>query len=196
MKIVREDLSWAASSGVITEAQADALWQALEGRSDVRPRFDLAHVAFYFGALIVMSAMGWFMTLAWENYSGGGICAIAAVYALCFLLTGRNLWQKKLKVPGGLLVTLAVWMTPLVIYGLERLSGIWPRGDPGTFRDFHIWVKGSWFLMEAGTIIVGVVALRFMRFPFLTFPIAFALWYMSMDLTPLLFGKEEFAWNE
>jgi hypothetical protein len=99
-------------------------------------------------------------------------------------------------VPGGLLFTLAVWMTPLAIYGLERVFGIWPQGDPGTFRDYHIWVKGSWLLMEVGTILAGLIALRFIRFPFLTFPIAFSLWYLSMDLTPLLFGRKEFSWNE
>ena len=50
--------------------------------------------------------------------------------------------------------------------------------------------------METGTIIAGLVALRFVRFPFLTFPIAFSLWYMSMDLTPLLVGRSDFTWNE
>jgi hypothetical protein len=196
MRISREDFIWAASTSVITEAQADALWHALEKRGDVRPRFDLAHLAYYFGALIVMSAMGWFMTLAWENLGGPGICGISVLYAICFVLAGRTLWRLQMNVPGGLLFTLAVWMTPLVIYGLERTTGLWPQGDPGTYRDFHIWVKGSWFLMEAGTILVGAIALRFIRFPFLTFPIAFALWYMSMDLTPLLFGKEDFAYHE
>jgi tetratricopeptide (TPR) repeat protein len=34
------------------------------------------------------------------------------------------------------------------------------------------------------------------RDSFLTAPIAFTLWYMSMDLTPLLFGRPEFTWNE
>jgi hypothetical protein len=91
---------------------------------------------------------------------------------------------------------MAVCMTPLAIYGFERLTGIWPQGDPGTYRDYHIWVKGSWLFMEIGTIIAGLVALRFIRFRFLTAPIAFSLWYMSMDLTPLLFGKSEFGWDE
>ncbi|HUK82451.1 MAG TPA: DUF2157 domain-containing protein [Verrucomicrobiae bacterium] len=197
MKIVRNDLGVAVSKGIITESQADALWQALEDQGVVRPRFDVANVAYYFGAFTVISAMGWFMTLAWERFGGGGIFVISGVYALCFTLAGWSLWrQREMKVPGGLLVTLAVWMMPLAIYGLERLSGVWPQGDPGTFRDYHIWVKGSWFLMEVGTIIAALVAMRFVRFPFLTFPIAFSLWYMSMDLTPLLFGKPEFTWNE
>jgi hypothetical protein len=40
--------------------------------------------------------------------------------------------------------------------------------------------------MEVGTVAAGLVALRYFRFPFLTAPIAFALWFMSMDLTPLI----------
>lgn len=50
--------------------------------------------------------------------------------------------------------------------------------------------------MELATIAAGVVALAFVRFPFLTAPVAFSLWYMSMDLTPLWFGKAEFTWDE
>jgi hypothetical protein len=197
MKVSKEDLNWAASEGLISTEQVEALWRALESRRGAGPKFDLAHVAYYFGALIVISAMGWFMTLGWERFGGGGIFLIAAAYALCFVLAGRTLWYKEhLKIPGGLLFTMAVCMTPLAIYGLERLTGIWPQGDPGVYRGYHIWVKGSWFLMEVGTIIAGVVALRFIRFPFLTAPIAFSLWYMSMDLTPLLFGKTDFTWNE
>jgi hypothetical protein len=43
--------------------------------------------------------------------------------------------------------------------------------------------------MEIGTVIAGLVALRFFAFPFVTAPIAYALWYMSMDATALLFHK-------
>ena len=90
----------------------------------------------------------------------------------------------------------AVCMTPLAIYGLQRWTGFWIQGNPGTYRDYYVWIKGSWFLMELGTIIAGLIALRFVRFPFLTAPIAFSLYFMSMDLTPLIFGKNEFNWNQ
>jgi hypothetical protein len=199
MNLCKEDLSWAAREGVISAAQADHLWQKLRERdtSSAGSKFDVANVAYYFGALIVMSAMGWLMNLGWERFGGAGIFSLAALYAALFILAGRTLWYKEnLKVPGGLLFTLAVWMTPLAIYGLERAMKVWPRDDPGNFQGFHIWVKGSWILMEVGTIIAGIIALKFIRFPFLTFPIAFSLWYMSMDLTPLLVGKPEFTWQE
>lgn len=197
MRLTREDLEQAVDDGILSEAQAGRLWEALALRQRGRPRFDAPHVAYYFGALLVIAAMGWFMTEAWESLGGGGILVIAVVYALCFVLAGRTLWQRQgLRVPGGLLYTMAVCMTPLAIYGLERVTGLWPQGDPGAYEGFHVWVKGSWILMEAGTIVAGLVALRYVRFPFLTAPVAFALWYMSMDLAPLLFGQLELSWDE
>lgn len=187
----------AVSEGILSKEQADKLWSVLELRYAERPKFDLPHMAYHFGALIVISAMGWFMTEAWERLGGGGIFIISTIYAVCFVLAGRTLWYKQeLKIPGGLLFTMAVCMSPLAIYGLERLTGLWPQGDPGIYRDYHIWIKGSWILMEVGTIIAALVALKFIRFTFLTAPIVFSLWYMSMDLTPLIFRKTEFSWDE
>lgn len=197
MRVTREDFEWAAGEGLMTAEQSGALWEALAKRAEGRARFDLPHVAYYFGALVVVSGMGWFMTLGWEALGGWGIFALSAVYALCFALAGRTLWFKQgLRVPGGLLFTLAVWMTPLALYGLQRALGVWPQESPENFRDYHVWVKGCWVVMELGTIAAALVALRYVRFPFLTFPIAFTLWYMSMDLTPLLFGQAEFSWDQ
>ncbi len=191
MKVSRKDLDWAVSEGVISRGQAEGLWRVLEERDSERPRFDLPHVAYYFGALVVISAMGWFMTLGWERFGGGGILAIALVHAACFVVAGSLLWRKQgLRVPGGLLVTVAVCMTPLAVYGFERMTGLWLQGVPGAYRDFYDWIQGSWFPMEVGTVVAGLVALRFFRFPFLTAPIAFSLWFMSMDLTPLIYGAD------
>jgi hypothetical protein len=197
MKVFKEDFDWAAARGLITPEQSDALWEALSDKVSDRPQFNFASVAYYFGALIVIAAMSWFMTLAWESFGGAGIFTIASLYALLFVLAGRTLWfHQNLKVPGGLLFSIAVCMTPLAIYGLQRWTGMWPQGDPGAYRDYHIWVKASWLPMELGTILAALIALKFVRFPFLTAPIAFTLWYMSMDLTPLLFGQTEFTWEQ
>jgi hypothetical protein len=90
---------------------------------------------------------------------------------------------------------MAVCMTPLAMYGLERATGIWPANDPGHYRDFHAYIKAGWLWMELATICTSAVALRFVAFPFLTAPPAFVLWYMSMDLAPFLFGHD-LTWNE
>ena len=62
-------------------------------------------------------------------------------------------------------------------------------GVPGEYRDFYDYIKGGWFPIEVSTVAAGLVALRYFRFPFLTAPIAFALWFMCMDLTPLIYGS-------
>lgn len=198
MKITIEDLRWAVSRNLLTEEQVEPLWKALENRpATAQPRFEVLHVFYYLGALIVMSAMGWFMTLGWQQFGGFGIFVIASGYAAIFVLVGRNLWNtESLQIPGGLLMTMAVWMTPLAIYGLEWHFGLWPQGSPGAFRSYHQYIKASWVLMELGTIAAGFLALRFFRFPFLTFPIAFSLWFLSMDLTPLLLGQDSFSWDQ
>jgi len=201
MRLEREDFDWAVQQNLITASQAENLWTAFLSRypqeDEVnRPRFNFANVSYYFGALIVISALGWFMNEAWESFGGAGLFFIALFYAICFIFTGKNLYfQQNLKIPGGLLFTMAVAMSPLAIYGVQRWTGYWQAVDPGIYRDFHIWIKGSWFLMELGTIIAGLITLRFVKFPFLTAPIAFSLWYMSMDLTPLLFGENEYTWR-
>ena len=196
MQVDKKDFQWAASRGLISNEQVETLWQALKSRS-TESSLSLPNVAYYLGAMVVIGAMGWLMGNAWEQLQGGGIFLLAVLYALLFVITGRKLWyEEKYRVPGGLLFTMAVCMTPLAIYGLERYLGIWPQGDPGNYAGFHFWVKGSWFFMEVGTILAGLLALKYVRFAFLSAPIAFVLWYMSMDLTPLLFGKTEFTYEE
>ncbi|HEX3761054.1 MAG TPA: hypothetical protein VHW23_20305 [Kofleriaceae bacterium] len=212
MQVSREDLAAAVAQGVITAKQADdlcALWEKRAPSPDgkmpplvepppaaPRPRFDFVHVAYYFGALLVISAMGWFMTLGWERFGGLGIFAIALVYACCFVAAGRTLWHREnLNIPGGLFITMAVCMTPLATYGFLRWTGWWPAADPGNYRGFHEWIKGGWFTMELATIGAGLVALRSYRFPFLVAPVAFVLWYMSMDLAPLLYGTDV-TWSD
>jgi hypothetical protein len=197
MKLTQNDLQWASQQGVLSTEQATTLWRVLNERYPHRSRFDLAHVAYYTGALIVIAAMTWFMTLAWEAWGGGALFAIAAAYAASFCSVGWLMWTRSsYKVAAGLLVTIAVCMTPLAIYGLEEMTGLWPQGDPGSYRDYYAWVKGSWIVMEVGTVLAALVALKFVRFAFLTAPIAFSLWFLSMDITPLLFGQSDFTWDQ
>jgi hypothetical protein len=197
MKITKDDLLLVSEQGVISEQQASQVWDILTTRKKDSPKFDIVHVAYYFGAFIIMSAMGWFMNDAWNEFGGGGLTAIATIYAIAFILAGRHFWFREgLRAPGGLLFTLAVWMTPLAVFGFEKMMGWWPQGDPGAYRDYYHWIKGGWCLMEVGTIVAGIIALKYVKFPFETFPIAFALWFMSMDLTPIIFGGQEYVISE
>jgi hypothetical protein len=200
MRIERADLDQAIAQQILTGPQAAALWRLLQSRQPVaaglpppapeapQRRFNGLNVAYYFGALLVIGAMGWLMTLGWEAFGGKGIFLIATLYAFFFTLSGfRLLAQPETRTPGGLLVTMAVCMTPLAVYGFERMTGLWPGADPGSYRGFFPWIRGGWFAMEAATVLAGLIALRKVKFPFLVAPIAFVLWFMSMDAVPALF---------
>ena len=193
--INHEDLATVAAAHGLNAADANRLWNALHARGAGRQRFDAAHVAYYFGALVVISAMGFFMTLAWSSVGGIGLTALALAYAVAFWLAGESLWTRGLFTPGGLLFTVAVSMTPLAVYGIQDATGLWPQGDPDAYRDYYTYVRGSWIIIELATVGIGTAAIVARPFPFLTAPIAFALWFMSMDLTPLVFGASEYTWE-
>jgi len=188
----RQDLQRAVAAGVIDTARAEALWQFLDDRpgGDLRPRFDLVHVLWYAGALIVIGAMGLLTTLAFAQLGGAVLAPIAALYGVLLTAAGQRLWRRDLQIPGGLLIAVAVTMAPLFVYGVQDALGWWTHAEPGNYQDFYVWIRASWLPMELATIAAGLVALRFWRFPFLVAPIAFALWFMSMDLVPWVFGAD------
>lgn len=165
MKIGKADLERAAELDIINPAQVEPLWRMLGEAAASRPRFDLIHLLYYFGALLVIGAMGWFMTTAWEELGGGGIFLVSVLFTALFISSGTFIWRNQsLRVPGGLLITMAVCMTPLMVYGLQRWLGIWPFDDPGVYQSFHRWIRGGWFPMEVATIAAGILALRFLSF--------------------------------
>lgn len=195
MQILRSDLQAAARVGLITEEQGEKLWEYFEGLRPEQGRFQALHVIYYFGGILVLASMSWFLTTAWD--SGPLVMAISAGFAAIYLIAGNSLWfRHQLKIPGGLLVTAAVGLVPVFVYGFQKATGLWPQGDPGSYHGYHVWVKGSWFFMELATILASIGALMRFRFTFLTFPLAVTLWYMSMDLTPLLFGRTDFTYDE
>jgi len=197
------DLRAASAAGVLDATQLDRLMAFLRQRGAAvadaapAPRFDVAHVLWYAGALIVIGAMGLFSTLAFAEMGGRALAATAVVYAAAFTAAGHYLWHtRKLHTPGGLLIAIAVSMAPLAVYGIQDEFGLWGQfGKPGTTHDFYIWIKGSWIFMEAAAIVAGVIALRFYPFPFIVVIIGLALWFMSMDLAPWIAGERYADWE-
>lgn len=167
------------------------------GRS-AKSSFTVENVIYFFGALIIIAAMTFFIGVTFEKLGGPGIALVSALYITAFVIAGRTLYfDHGHETPGGLLVTIAVCIVPLFIYGLEVTFNFWPeRNAPGSYHQYHALIKSSWIFMEIVTIAAGALALKYFKFPFLTMPIAFSAWYLSMDLTPLFFGSDFFAWEE
>jgi hypothetical protein len=201
MRYSSEDLRAAADAGVITPAQATALRAFFDARHPAAPadgpRFDVVHLLWYAGALIVISAMGLFSTMAFAAMGGVGLAVTAVIYAAVFGWTGHYLWHtKQLRTPGGLCIAVAVGMMPLAVYGVQEAFGLWTDfGKPATVRDFYKWIKGSFVFMELATIAAALLALKFYRFPFIVFLMAVALWFLSMDMVPWITGTPHGNWD-
>jgi hypothetical protein len=151
--LAEKDLRRAVAANILSDEQAERLWHFLQPqRGPVADRrLDFPRVAYYLGALLVIGAMTVFMGLAWEPFGGLGICAIALTYAAAFVRVGCALWRRpELRIVGGLCMTMAVCMTPLALYGFCRWVDIWPHGDPGTYHDYYLLVRGGWLVLEAG----------------------------------------------
>jgi hypothetical protein len=196
LEIVRDDLVWAAGRGLLPEHQVDELWNNLQLRYRDRPRLSSSYVAYYFGTAIVLLGMAWLLIMAWsEEWGGGVVFLIAASYFMVFAGLGQYLWFKKqLKIPGGLLVTIAIFMVPVALYGLQCMLGLWYR-PPGRyynpFFESHSQKELLNFLpMEIGLLIAAVGAMAFIPFPFLTAVMAYLLSYVCLDWAYTKFVKK------
>ena len=194
MQVNREQLAQAAKAGVITPVQADTLWVFLNEFSENAPAFRPAHILYYLGGLIAISAVSFFVPLAWDTWAGWPMFALAAGFAvLGVALTHFFLYRKQLQIPAGIMITFAVAVTPLAVYSLQRALGFW-EGDYRSV-DFHRYIDWRWILMELATLSAAAIALWRYRLPFLLFPVSVILWYLQMDLVPFIFNDLDQNWE-
>lgn len=182
------DLRSIREAGIIDDAKLTEITAFLANRSQAgsaQPRFDLTHVLWYAGALIIIGAMGLFTNEAFNRMGGWALATCGVVYAVIFLAAGHILWKNKaLRVPAGLLVTVAVSMVPMSIYGVQDALDLWKYalGNPGDYQHFFPYLHGSWIYMEIGTILAAVLAIWRYPFPFILMIGGVALWFLSMDV--------------
>lgn len=191
MDVQHEDLNKAAQEKIITHEQAGKLWDYLIQLQGDAPRFEFSHVMYYFGGFLAISAVTLFVTLSWEALQGVGLFVLSS----CLFLLGAALihyfLDKQLVIPAGIMSVFCVALVPLAIYNILLIFGWFPNSSTH-YRGFYSWVQGYWVPMELGTLIIASVMLYIYQFAFLIFPIAFTLWFLSMDLYCLFFNTNDF----
>lgn len=191
MQIVKSDLLSAVEKKILRVDQVDKLWNHFESLRPDQAKFQGLHVLYYFGGILILASMSWFMTQVWTN--GMHIMLLSFFFAASYFIAGNILWKKKdSKIPAGLLLTAAVGLTPLFIYGFQKYIGVWSWNLSTSYSDYHFFIREQWVYLEIGTIIAALITLRYYKFAFIAFPLALSAWYLSMDLTPLMFGKDQY----
>ncbi|MEQ1881216.1 MAG: DUF2157 domain-containing protein [Burkholderiales bacterium] len=190
----RPELEKAVRAGIISAEQADHLTAFYAEQATETPHFSFVHVLYYLGGMIAIGAMSLFMTLGWAALGGWGGFVTAIFYAILALaLTHWFRERKGLQIPAGIMATLAVVMVPLAIFGAQQALGYWDLDKP--FRHYHQYIDGRWMMMEFATLAVAAILLWRYRFPYMLMPVAVTLWYMSMDLVPLLITDNWQDWE-
>src|ERR1700733_10596737 len=114
MQISKEIFLKIAAQVGVSEEQSQRFWGQLESSEGHTKPGPFSVFLYYFGALIVISAMTWFMNLGWERFGGLGLFFIALLYGLIFATIGALIWkQHAFRIPAGLLITCATCMVPL-----------------------------------------------------------------------------------
>lgn len=156
------------------------------------PKFVLSHLLYYLGGMIAIGAMSVFMTLGFSLYGSGAMMTICVCYAVLASCIARFLYQKNLKTPYSILLGFILCLVPLFTFALQHYLGFWQ--EYSDYQQYHQWVSPQWLILEVATLLVGVAMLWRFRRSFLTLPIALTLWYLSMDIAPLL-TQSELDWD-
>ena len=83
---------------------------------------------------------------------------------------------------GNLLIFAATGIVPLLVYTIQRWTGLWPDQEALAYADFYRLIRPQWVMMEVASIIVALMIVNLTRFPLVVLLVAFWSWYLSMDL--------------
>ncbi|MBN1127473.1 MAG: hypothetical protein JXA71_00700 [Chitinispirillaceae bacterium] len=83
-----------------------------------------------------------------------------------------------------------------MVFSFQKYFNVWVFKSPGDYDSYYTWINSGWFLMEMATIITAVLFILIFKFPFLTFPLSFTVWFLSMDITPVVYGSGVHSWEE
>ncbi len=186
MKVTRDELEEAVRNGIISQDQAERLYEFLDRttRKNRVPEpsspFGFSTVLYYMGGLIAIGAMTLFMNLGWEMFGGWGILSLSLAYAGAGLYLALRFRDRGYDLPASMCAAFVIAITPLAIYGFQKAMGWWP--DMVVYREYHHYIRWHWIYMEVGTLVVGAVVFYLFRYPFLLMPVAVTLWYMSLDV--------------
>jgi len=193
-------LQRALSRGVITpEQHASLLAIAAEegvGAREMPRGFNWVTVAYALGALLVVFAGGWFLAQRWLSLGPAGVLVVVLFYAVLAGVASLWLERRDFREAAGIAAMVAVSLTPVVVWALESLTGLWPAETWGQpyYPNYPAAEASRWLVTELATILAALIVLRKRPWWVVVFPIAVSLFGLvlhlpraiGIDLTPVL----------
>ncbi|GHT78727.1 hypothetical protein FACS1894130_05820 [Spirochaetia bacterium] len=193
MKYTNDQLKEAVKNNIFTQEQIDVFKTFVNNSNDQLSK--LLKVLYYGGGFLIISAMTWLIGTSLVSLGKTGVVVFFSLYLIIFFISGYIFfYRKKLETAGGLLFSVSISLVPLLVFCILCLVDFWDAGIE--YEDFYIWIKGRFIVLELCAIAFAVPILIKTKFPFILFLIAFALWFMSMDIEPIVFEKTKATWTE
>jgi hypothetical protein len=191
MEIRRDDLDAAAHAGVISAAQADALWTTLSVQATAsapapaqRAGSGLRDAAILAAAVVTAAPAAWLLFAAWERWGAAPAVGVAGAVAAIFLGGAR---AHRRGAPGApVLVTAALVLLPLAVHAAEHWLGYAVDATPAT--ELGDWLLGHHVPVIAATAASAAIALRVVGAPILSALLVAVSWFAAMDAAPAIFG--------
>ncbi len=199
------DIRRAASEGAISEADAGRLigWACSKPLDQARKAvateqsqgFNVITIAYYFGAILMILAAAWFLTNTWETLGTAGVLVTTLIYFTIAAGVGWWIRSRGFFIGGGLLITVAVTLVPLMVLLIEDLSGLWLPLDPAAYDNLSPVTHSQWMIVEISAMVAAVAALLFSRFGFLMAPLVISFLLFAFDFVPLILGRDSLDSN-
>jgi hypothetical protein len=215
--ITWSDLERWAAEGLIAPEQLDAIRNRVTGSPSAQPEtgsaaalpavpaavarehpagLNLVTVAYYFGAFIILLAGTIFIGLQWEELGRAGQLAASGGAVAGLWLIGAELRRRGYRRGGDLLIFAGTGIAPLAVYTVLRMLDLWPdSADAASYQAFYRTIDAAWLMLEIASILITLGVIWLTGFPLLTLLLGFWGWYLSMDVTELLTGHDDFAWG-
>jgi hypothetical protein len=141
--------------------------------------FNFANLWYYFGGFLAITAVTIFMSLSYDAFKETGVLILSISLFIVGLLLSKKYAEHP--VPAGIFATFSICLVPLITYCIQVLTGLMHTD----YDEYHRYIRWNWIAIELTTLIVASVMLYIRRFPFMVFPVAITIWYLSMDFAML-----------
>ncbi|WP_457562415.1 DUF2157 domain-containing protein [Caminibacter pacificus] len=181
---MKKYLKQAVQKGIINESQALKLNELITQNSP----FKISNLLIYFGGLIALGSVTFFITLGFLSHGYLNVLISVLIFGGVFYYVLQKVDDNIAK---GVLGLYIVGLVPVFVYALMAYFGFW---EVKNYPHYYKYIDMKYLILEISTIFATFLMLKKLKLSILVLPIAFSLWFMSMDIVDLFFGK--ITWDE
>lgn len=165
LSITFDELTEAGTASGVTPEQTEQMWNHLSAAQPApASRSGFAQVMAYFGAAVIIVAMGTLLEWVHRTTGAQGMLIVSLLYTGIFAFSATKLnAQGGMRVPSGLLFSLAALMTPATVVALEEMTNLLQSN-----------YSLNTLLAAAATMVVSIVFTMRARIAFVIVPALFA----------------------